>query len=246
MRELNQSDEQQDYLATISRSRGYKNNDILNAYRAIYIPNEPYMNAKLGKLDISKMLYSTNGRSYVPGKLFIPGFSPLGHLVTYVAYDARARLEAQETGNYDTPYYFYPEENSGFRKSNFILMPYESWEIAFKENRIALADGVFDAGAVSVCGIPCGANLGTTLGEGVKKILSVFDLVTQFKDNDSAGTDLYLSLERSTKNLNLVHIPYQVDKDIDGYIQSVGEEKFKEIVNGKPRITLPKGRILPQ
>lgn len=244
LRKLNQTEDQQKMLSIISKSRGYSDNRILNAYRAIYIPNEGYMQAKLGKLDIAKSLYTSNGNTYVPGKLFIPGFTPLGHLITYVAYDAKARLEAKETGDYNKPYYFYPEESTGFRKSDFILMPFESWEVAIREKRISIGDGVFDSGAVSVCGIPCGSTLGTTLGSGVKKILSVFDTVTQFKDNDSAGTELYKSLEANHRNVNLVHVPYEVEKDIDGYILSVGEEKFKELVSQKSKISLPKRRII--
>lgn len=197
----------------------------------------------LGKTSISNMLYTQDGRSFVPGKLLIPGFTPLGHLVTYVAYDAVARMEAKETGNYDRPYYFYPEESTGFKKSNFLLMPYESWEKAIETKKISIADGVFDGGAVCDCDIPCGSNLGTTLGAGVKKILGVFDEVSLYKDNDSAGTELYKNLVRSMRNVNLVKVPHLVEKDIDGFILKHGKEAFLSAITPTGRVDLVSKRF---
>lgn len=242
-RKLNQTPRQQEFLQKISESRGYKDNEILNAYRAIFIPNYNEMIEMLAHTSINPLLYNHDGRSFVPGKLFIPGFTPLGHLVTYVCYDPIARMEASETGVYDKPYYFYPEESTGFKKSNFFLMPYESWEIAFNTGKISVADGVFDAGAVSVCGVPCGANLGTTLGLGVKKILSVFDEVNTFKDNDSAGTELYISLTKSLRNVKLTKVPHMIGKDIDGFIVKEGREAFMSCINENGEIDLVSKRF---
>lgn len=242
-KELNQSPRQQKFLEKISESRGYTSNDILNSYRAIYIPNPNEMMDMLGRTSISQLLFTQDGRTFVPGKLLIPGFTPLGHLVTYVSYDAIARMEAKETGNYDRPYYFYPDESTGFKKSNFLLMPYESWEVALETKKISLADGVFDAGAVCNCDVPCGSNLGTTLGEGVRKILSVFDEISLYKDNDAAGTDLYLNLVKYFKNVNLVKVPHLVGKDIDGFILKYGPEAFKSAITQTGRIDLVNSRF---
>lgn len=236
--QVNQTPRQQGFIEKISESRGYKNNDILNSYRSIYIPSGNEMMELLGSTSIARMLFMQNGRSFAPGKLLIPGFSPLGHLVTYVSYDPIARMEAIETGDYDRPYYFYPEETQGFRKSNFLLMPYEQWETAIETRKISIVDGVFDAGAVSSCGLPCAANLGTTLGEGVKKILSVFDTVSIYKDNDSAGTDLYKSLVRSLRNVELNKVPHTVEKDIDGFINKEGKEVFLNSITPSGRVDL--------
>lgn len=241
--QLNQSPRQQAFLEKISASRGYTSNEILNSYRALFIPNPQEMMDMLGNTSISKMLFTADGRSFVYGKLFIPGFTPKGHLVTYVSYDAIARMEAKETGNYDRPYYFYPDESTGFKKSNFLLMPYESWEKALETKEISLADGVFDAGAVSSCGVPCAANLGTTLGAGVKKILSIFDTVNVYKDNDSAGTALYLELTRYLRNVNLVKVPHMVGKDIDGFIQKFGKEGFRSAITPNGRVDLVNQRF---
>jgi len=241
--QINQSAKQQGYLEKISESRGYTSNEILNSYRAVFIPNGNEMMELLGSTSISKMLFTPDNRSFVPGKLFIPGFTPLGHLVTYVSYDAIARMEAKETGKYDRPYYFYPDESTGFKKSNFLLMPYDSWEKALETKEISIADGVFDAGAVSSCDIPCAANLGTTLGAGVKKILSTFDRVSIYKDNDSAGTELYKELTRNLRNVNLVKIPPAVGKDIDGFIQKYGKDKFKASITPTGRVDLVSKRF---
>lgn len=197
----------------------------------------------LGNTSIAKLLYTQDGRSFVPGKLFIPGFTPLGHLVTYVAYDAVARMEAKDTNIYDKPYYFYPDESTGFKKSNFLLMPYESWEKAIATRKISIADGVFDAGSVSDCGIPCASNLGTTLGAGVRKILSIFDEVSIYKDNDSAGTDLYKALTRYMRNINLVKIPHLIEKDIDGFINKMGKEAFLSAITTSGRVDLVNKRF---
>lgn len=242
-KELNQSPRQQKFLESISESRGYKNNDILNAYRAIYIPSGAEMVDMLSRTSINNLLYTHDGRSFVPGKLLIPGFTPLGHLVTYVAYDAIARMEAKETGVYDRPYYFYPDESSGFKKSNFFLMPYESWAVALETKKISVADGVFDAGAVSACGVPCGSNLGTALGLGVRQILSVFDEVNLFKDNDSAGSDLYLSLSHHHNNVKLTKVPHMIGKDIDGFIVKQGKEAFISAINANGHIDLVSKRF---
>lgn len=243
LRSLNQLPRQQQFLEKISESRGYANNDILNSYRALYIPSGNEMVEMLGKTSISQLLYTQDGRSFVPGKLFIPGFTPLGHLVTYTAYDAVARMEAKETGIYDRPYYFYPDESTGFKKSNFLLMPYESWAEAIRTRKISIADGVFDAGAVSDCGVPCAANLGTTLGGGVKKILSVFEEVSIYKDNDAAGTELYKNLTKYLKNVNLVKIPHLVEKDIDGFILKQGKEAFLSAITTSGRVDLVSKRF---
>lgn len=227
-RELNQRPEQQNFLSIISKSRGYLNNDILNSYRAIFVPSGREMMEMLGNTSIANQLFLPDGRSMVPGKLLIPGFSPLGYLVTFVVYDAKARLEATETGVYDRPYYFYPDESTGFKKSNFILMPYESWEKAIETKEISLADGVFDSGAVCLADIPCGSILGSTLGVGVKNILSIFNKIRLFKDNDMAGTALYLELEKYFPNVELTKIPYLIGKDIDGYITEEDITDLKE------------------
>lgn len=241
--QLNQSPRQQAFLEKISESRGYTSNEILNSYRALFIPNPQEMMELLGKTSISKMLFTADNRSFVPGKLFIPGFTPLGHLVTYVSYDAIARMQSKQTGVYDRPYYFYPDESTGFKKSNFLLMPYESWGVALETKKISLADGVFDAGAVCSCGVACAANLGTTLGSGVKKILSVFDSISIFKDNDSAGTELYKELVRNFKNVNLVKVPHLVEKDIDGFIQKYGKDEFISSTTPTGRIDLVSRRF---
>lgn len=232
---LNQLPQQQEYLTQISLSRGYEDNTILNSYRAVYISSYEEMMSMLGSTSIQDKLHMRDGRTFVPGKLFIPGFTPMGHLVTYVSYDAIARFEAKESGRYGVPYYFYPEDSGTFRKSNFLLMPYESWQVALDTGRIAIADGVFDAGAVSTSVLPCAANLGTTLGKGVKRILSLFDEVTHFKDNDAAGTQLYLDLNRSLKKVHLVRIPAG-EKDIDGYLIREGGQVLRKTVDlvGRP------------
>lgn len=240
---INQDPRQQKFLETISESRGYENNDILNSYRAIYVPSGNEMMELLGKTSISKLLFTQDGRSFVPGKLLIPGFTPMGHLVTYVAYDPIARAEAKESGIYDRPYYFYPDESTGFKKSNFLLMPYESWQTAIDTRKISIADGVFDAGAVCGCGIPCGANLGTTLGAGVKQILSVFKEVSIYKDNDSAGTELYKNLTKHLRNVNLVKVPHLVEKDIDGFILKHGKEAFLSAITSSGRVDLVNKRF---
>lgn len=234
---LNQSPEQQDFLLQISKSRGYDNNDVLNTLRAVFIPSHEDMVHMLGHLSIASMLYARDGRTFVPGRLFIPGFSPLGHLVTYVSYDAIARYQAKQSGTYGSAYYFYPEDAGAFKKSNFILMPFESWQEALKTKHLGLADGVFDMASLCSLNFPTGSNLGTTLGVGVRRILSSFDEVTIFKDSDHAGTQLYLELARYVKQLNLVSIP-RGDKDIDGYLINNGSDKLKKAIELGHRVSL--------
>jgi hypothetical protein len=241
--QLNQQPQQQKFLETISASRDYLDNSILNAYRAIYIPNHQVMIEMLQRTSIYRLLFTPDNRSFIPGKLLIPGFSPLGHLVTYAAYDPIARAEAKESGVYGKAYYFYPDASTGFIKSNFLLMPFEMWEVALRTRKIGVADGVFDAGSVSSCGIPCASNLGTALGKGVKRILSIFDEVSLYKDNDSAGSDLYIDMVKNLKNLNLVHVPYEIGKDIDGYITKMGKEAFIAAILPTGKVDLPSRRL---
>lgn len=241
--QLNQLPQQQKFLETISQSRDYPDNSILNSYRAIFIPSGDAMVEMLQRTSIYRMLFTPDNRSFIPGKLLIPGFSPLGHLVTYAAYDPIARAESKESGVYGKAYYFYPDASTGFVKSNFILMPYEMWEVALRTRKISISDGVFDAGSVSSCGIPCAANLGTALGKGVKRILSIFDEVSLFKDNDSAGSDLYHDMTKNLKNMNLIKIPHEIEKDIDGYITEMGKEAFLAAITPSGKVELPSTRL---
>lgn len=242
-RTLNQSAEQQKYIDYISASRGYKNSDILNSYRAIYVRDFNSMVGMLKNTSIYNMLFTPDNSSFVPGKLLIPGFSPTGHLVTYAAFDAVARMESKESGIYNKAYYFYPDSSTGFIKSNFLMLPYESWAVALELGKLGLADGLFDAGAVSSCGLPCASNLGTGLGLGVKKILRVFNEIIHFKDNDSAGSLMYTELVKAHPQVRSVGVPPTIDKDIDGYIKEVGKEEFLKSISPTGRVNLRTNKL---
>ena len=213
------SGKQDKFHRIISELRNYTDVGVVKSSLGVQMYNEDIFHKAFGEHELK---HRTNnpytGKNMVIGRFVIPIYTPLGNLVSYVAFDAinyfKKSFDKSTFITYLEPYN---------QKNKPIFAPKNSWNLIMESEYVGVTDGVWDAIYLNYIGFPTFSLRQSSLSKENVEILKCFQKVYIFSDNDTAGFRLF---QEASNSLATVFRVTQDVKDIDDFLKYHGKDEF--------------------
>lgn len=189
-----------------------------------FVPNNEYLIPFFGEdvFDWRNDIYH-DGRSKWTNRLVIPIQDVGGDTVGFVGFDFLTKLQDQESGERNGPYYSVSSQTV-FSSRKYLYYPGTAFEDAFRDGYIVVVDGMFDAINLYGNGIHACSMLGSAVTWERMMQLQFIPRVFVAMDNDKAGRKLFENIRKFRKDAK--PLVQNVRKDADAVLCSGYAEEY--------------------